>query len=102
MSNWILRYPMKKQRLIGDHVLLATISPSLSQKPANIREHHSKELIKDCQDLQRHHDTSTPHRSETNGVAESALLRVTQVTLVAVVPSGLPGDWWDCAIRCYC
>ena len=41
------------------------------------------------------------HRSETNGVAERAVRRVNQGTTVALVQSGLPEEWWDCAMECY-
>ena len=46
--------------------------------------------------------TQTPHRSETNGVAERAVRRVKEVTAVAQVQSGLPEVWWECAMECCC
>ena len=36
--------------------------------------------MKACQELQWNHDTSTAHRSETNGVAERAVRRVNEGT----------------------
>ena len=59
-------------------------------------------LIKARQDLQWKHDTSTPHRSETKGVAEGAVRRVKEGTAIALVQSGLPEEWWDCAMECFC
>ena len=46
-------------------------------------------------------DTSTSHRSETNGAAERAVCRVKEGTTIALVQSGLPEQWWDCAMGCY-
>ena len=42
------------------------------QKPGIIYTDNTKEFVKACQELQWNHDTSTLHRSETNGVAERA------------------------------
>ena len=37
---------------------------------------------------------STPHRSETNGIAESAVRRVKEVTSAVLLRSGLDNEWW--------
>ena len=42
------------------------------QKPGRVNTDHTKEFVKACQAVQLNHDTSTLHRSETNGVAERA------------------------------
>ena len=44
---------------------------------------NSKEVIKACPVLQWKLDTSTPRRSETNGVAEGAVGRVKEATAIA-------------------
>ena len=62
----------------------------------------SKEFIEARQDLQWNQDTSTPHRSETNGVAERAVRRVKEGKAIALVHSGLPEEWWDRAMECCC
>ena len=54
------------QTLVFFHKLLL---PPI-RKPDKIMMDNSKEFVKAWQDLQWNHDTSTPHRSETNGVAE--------------------------------
>ena len=41
------------------------------------------------------HDTSTPHRSETNGVAERCVRKVKEGTSCALQQSGFADDWWD-------
>ena len=48
------------------------------------------------------HDANTLHRSETNGFVERAVTRVTEGTATAMVHRGLPEEWRDCAMECYC
>ena len=43
------------------------------------------------------HCTSTPHRSETNGIVERTVRRVTEVLL----QSGLDENWWADSIECF-
>ena len=45
--------------------------------------------------------TSTPHRSETNGIAERAVRRVKEGTSGVLLPSGLNGNWWADSMECY-
>ena len=47
------------------------------RKPKVIYTDNSLEFGKACEDLSWNHCTSTPHRSETNGIAERAVRRVT-------------------------
>ena len=44
---------------------------------------------KTCEDLSWDHCTSTPHRSETNGIAERAVRRVKEGTSAVLLQSGL-------------
>ena len=48
------------------------------------------------------HDTSTPYRPETNGIAECAVRRVKEGTSTTLLQSGMPVGWWDEAMTCYC
>ena len=52
------------------------------------------EFGKSCEDLPWHHRTSTPHRSDTNGIAERALCRVKEGTSALLLQSGLDAKWW--------
>ena len=48
------------------------------------------------------HCTSTPHRSETNGIAERAVRRVKEGTSAVLLQSGLDNEWWADSMECYC
>ena len=44
---------------------------------------------KACEELSGNHRTSTPHRSETNGIAERAVRRIKEGTSAVLLQSGL-------------
>ena len=46
--------------------------------------------------------TSTPHRSEINGIAERAVRRVKEGTSAVLLQSGLHEKWWADSMECYC
>ena len=66
-----------------------------------IDTHVSLELTRTCEDLRWNHGTSTPYRSETHGMAERAVRRVTVGTASVQVQSGLSDGWWSDAMECY-
>ena len=49
----------------------------------------SLEFGKSCEDLSWNHSTSTPHRSETNWIAERAVRRTTEGTSAVLLQSGV-------------
>ena len=59
------------------------------------------ELGKACEDLSWNLCTSTPHRSETNGIAERAVRRVKEGTSAVLLQSGLNENWWADSMECY-
>ena len=59
------------------------------RKPKVIYTDKSLEFGKSCEDLSWNHSTSTPHRSETNGIAERAVRRVKEGTSAVLLHSGL-------------
>ena len=63
---------------------------------------NSLEFGKACEDLSWNHCTSTPHRSETNGIAERAVHRVKGRHLCCVVAISLDNVWWADSMECYC
>ena len=54
---------------------------------------------KGCEDLSWNHCTSTPYRSETNGIAERAVRRVKESTSAVLLQSGLDENWWADAME---
>ena len=59
------------------------------------------EFGKACEDLSWNHCTSTPHRTETNGIAERAVRRVKEGTSAVLLQSGLNESWWADSMECY-
>ena len=47
-------------------------------------------------------ESSTPHRSETNGIAEGAVRRIEDGTSAVLLQSGLDEKWWTDSMECYC
>ena len=52
--------------------------------------------------LEYPHDTSTPYRPQTNGIAERAGRRVKEGTTCVLVQSGLNYEWWREAQEFFC
>ena len=59
------------------------------------------EFGKACEDLSWNHCTSTPHRSESNGIAERAVRRVKEGTSAVLLQSGLNESWSEDSMECY-
>ena len=67
-----------------------------------LKTDNSTEFGKACEDLSWNHRTSTPHRSETNGIAERAVRQVKEGTSAVFLQSGLDERWWSDSMECYC
>ena len=59
------------------------------RKPKVIYTGKSLEFGKSCEELSWRHRISTPHRSETRGIAERAVRRVKEGTSAVLLQSGL-------------
>ena len=73
-----------------------------ARKPKVIYADNSIEFGKYCEDLSWNHCRSTPHRSETNGIAERAVRKIKEGTSAVVLQSGLDEKWWAASMECYC
>ena len=73
-----------------------------TRKPKVIYTDNSLEFGKSCEELSWNHCTSTPHRSETNGIAERAVRRVKTGTSAVLLQVGLGNEWWADSTECYC
>ena len=71
------------------------------RKPKLIYTDNSLEFGKDCEDVSWNHCTSSPHRSETNGIADRAVRRVKEGTSAVLLQSGLNESWWADSMECY-
>ena len=71
------------------------------RKPKVIYTDNSMEFGKACEELTWNHCTSTPHRSETNGIAERAVRRVKEGTSAVLLQSGLNESWRADFMECY-
>ena len=69
--------------------------------PKVIHTDNSLEFGKACEDLSWNHCTSTPHRSETNWIAERAVRKVKEGTFAVLLQSGLNESWWADSMECY-
>ena len=73
-------------------------SPIGSQKSVTLTiPWNSVKLVK----ISWNHCTSTPHRSETNDIAERAVRRVKEGTSAVLLQSGLNESWWADSMECY-
>ena len=71
------------------------------RKPKVIEADNSLEFGKACEVLSWNHCTSTPLRSETNGIAERAVRRVKEGTSAVLLQSGLDENWSADSMECY-
>ena len=65
-----------------------------SEKPKVSYTHNSLEFGKSCEDLSWNDRTSTPRRSETNGISERAVRRIKEGTSAVLLQAGLDEQWW--------
>ena len=72
-----------------------------TRKPKVIYTDKSLELGKSCEEESWNHCTSTPHRSEPNGIAERTALRVKEGTSAVLLQSGLDEQWLADSMECY-
>ena len=99
-TQWIQAYPCKnKTSQETQRSLQKFLEPE--RKPKVIHTDNSLEFGKACEDLSWNHCTSTPHRSETNDIAEKAVRRVKEGTSAVLLQSGLNESWWADSMECY-
>ena len=107
MQCWCRTWPLNGSRHIRAKQKLHRKTQRSLQKflepgrnPNVIYTNNSLEFGKACEDLSWNHCTSTPHRSETNGIAERAVRRVKEGTSAVWLQSGLKESWWANSMEC--
>ena len=99
-TQWIQAYPRKtKTSQETQRSLQKFLEPD--RKPKVIYTDNTSEFGKAWEDLSWNHCTSTPHRSETNGIAERAVRRVKEGTSAVLLQSGLNENWCAGSMECY-
>ena len=99
-TEWIQAYPCKTKTSQETQRSLQKFLEH-DRKPKVIYTDNSLEFGKACEDLSWNHCTSTPHRSETNGIAERAVRRVKEGTSAVLSQSGLNESWWADSMECH-
>ena len=100
-AQWIQSYPCNtKSSHETEKSLLEFLEPL--QAPKVVYTDNASEFGRASEDLSWRHRTSTPHRSETNGIAERAVRRVKEGTSAILPQSGLDERWWSDSMKCYC
>ena len=100
-TQWLQSYPCEtKTSQETQKSLMKFLEPT--RKPKVIYTDKSLEFGKSCEELPWNHCTSTPHRSETHGIAERAVCRVKEGTSAVLLQSGLGNEWWADSMECYC
>ena len=100
-TQWIQYYPCKtKTSQETEKSLQKFLEPT--RKPKVIYTDNSLEFGKACEDLSWNHCTSTPHRSETNGIVQRAVRGNKEETSAVLLQSGLDEQWWADSMECYC
>ena len=99
-TQWIQSYPcITKTSQETQRSLQKFLEPN--RKPKVINTDNSLELGKTCEDLSWNHCTSTPHRSETNGIAVRAVRRVKEGSSAVLLQLGLDENWWADSVECF-
>ena len=99
-TQWLQSYPCKtKTSQETERTRRKFLEPS--EKLKIIFLNNTLEFCKSCEDVPWNLCTATPHRSETNGMAERAVRRRKEGTS-AVLQSGLDEKWWGVCMECYC
>ena len=92
-TQWLQSYPCKTTTSHETQKNLMKLMAPTSDS--------SLEFGKSCEELSWNHCTSTPHRLETNGIAERAARRVKEGTSAVLLQSGLGNEWWADSVVCY-
>ena len=102
VTQWIQSDPCKtKSSQETEKSLKTFLDPS--QKPGFIYTDNSSEFGISCsEELSWNHRKSSPHRSETDGIAERAVRRVKEETSAVLILSGLDAKWRADFIDRYC
>ena len=89
----------KQKKIAGDGEESTKVSRAVTEGKSYF---YGQEFGKPCEEISWFHRTSTPCRSETNGIAERAFRRVQEGTSAVLLQSGLDDKWWSDSMESYC
>ena len=111
-TQWLQAYPVPKKdtESVLDRILTYFGSeyhpnysgPGGKKVPSEVYSDNANEFSAAFKGLHWIADTCTPHRKETNGIAERAIRRVREGTASALVQAGMDPIWWAEASQCFC
>ena len=90
-----------KVKLLRKHRRVSKVL-GVTRKPKVIYSDNSLEFGESCEELSWNHRASTPHRSDTHEIAESAVRRVKEGTSPVLLQSGLGNEWSADSMKCCC
>ena len=99
-TKWTMSYPAKSKS--SDEVKEAVQDFKGAENVQLWYSDGAPELHVACREVGIRHDTSDPHRSETNGVIERTNRTVIEGTRTLIFQSGLPTKYWKLATKCFC
>ena len=99
-TRWMDSFPDETNDYDCSYRALQSFNGTL--KPKLIFTDVSGELKKSCKSLGYSQDTCTPHKPQSNGVAERAVRRTKEGTACQMVQSGFMAAWWHLAMRHFC
>ena len=101
-TMWIGSYPAKsKDSNETTESLRHFVGPVDKSQLKMFYSDGAGELHKSATNIGFQHEPSTPHRPQSNGVAENAVRRVLEGTRAVLFASGLSHAWWREATRAY-
>ena len=98
-TGWIGAYPSKRKS--AEDIQTAVNSFKGSETVKRWYSDGAPELHSVCRTLGIRHDTSNPHRSETNGLIERTNRTVIEGARCLLYQSGLPYKYWPTAVKCF-
>ena len=99
-SGWLESHPAPTKS--ADDVACAFRAFLGKSMPNKVYTDGSKEFEAALRELGHPHDTSTPYRPQSNGVAEQSVRRFKEGTRCALFQSGLSPIWWAEASKTFC
>ena len=100
-TQWIQSYPCKNKNFSGNTKGACKSSRSQIGNLKSFTLTIPWNLAKPVKIFSRNHCTSTPHRSETHGIAGRAVRRAKEGTSAVLLQSGLVEKWWADSTECY-